>query len=156
MIWWSLGWEDPTCLGATKSMLHNYWACALQQEKPLQWEARALPLESGPCLPQTEKSPTSKEDPAQPSINKYIIFKRAQAYSFFRMSLDWSSLHFFPLMHTWSDHHRCDIGPSQCFVSKAQDVYLTHCWWCPFGLLVKMVSARFLHSKLLLFNRPDL
>ena len=58
--------EDPTCGGATKPVSHNYWACALepashnywslcdtttevhvprasapQQEKPLQWEARA-------------------------------------------------------------------------------------------------------------------
>ena len=58
--------EDPTCLGATKLVGHNYWACALeprscnywahsqqllkpkcpgvlawQQEKPLQWEAGA-------------------------------------------------------------------------------------------------------------------
>ena len=50
--------EDPTCHGATKPVRHNYWACALepvshsywvhepraralQQEKPLQWEARA-------------------------------------------------------------------------------------------------------------------
>ena len=55
---WSLAREDPTCLRATKPMRHNYWACALepvshsywarvprarapQQEKPLQWEARA-------------------------------------------------------------------------------------------------------------------
>ena len=38
--------EDPTCHGTIKPMYHNYWAraptvCALQQEKPLQWEARA-------------------------------------------------------------------------------------------------------------------
>ena len=58
--------EDPTCRGATKPVRHNCWACALepashncwslhaatteanaprarapQQEKPLQWEARA-------------------------------------------------------------------------------------------------------------------
>ena len=63
----ALVWEDPTCRGATKpvhhnyraSILepasHNYWAhapqllmpgrsraCVLQQEKPLQWEARTL------------------------------------------------------------------------------------------------------------------
>ena len=51
--------EDHTCSGATKPVCHNYWACALepvshncwarvsraraaQQEKPPQWEARAL------------------------------------------------------------------------------------------------------------------
>ena len=42
----ALVWEDPTCRGATKPVRHNYWAhvpraCAPQQEKPPQWEARA-------------------------------------------------------------------------------------------------------------------
>ena len=70
-------------------MCHNYWACALeprshkyraptqqlpkpmnptahalQQEKPPQWEAHAPQLESSTLLPQLEKSPRSKEDPA--------------------------------------------------------------------------------------------
>ena len=63
---WALVREDPTCHGATKPMLHNYWACARarepqllspratttearvpraharQQEKPPQWEAHTL------------------------------------------------------------------------------------------------------------------
>ena len=63
----SLVWEDPTCLGTTKPMSHNYWACALepgncnywahvlralrahalQQEKLPQWETLA---------PKTEKA----------------------------------------------------------------------------------------------------
>ena len=58
--------EDPTCRRATESVCHNYWACALEpvshnyrarvpqllkpahlepmlrNEKPPQWEARAL------------------------------------------------------------------------------------------------------------------
>ena len=43
----ALVWEDPTCRGATGPVSHNYWACASgacapQQEKPRQWEARAL------------------------------------------------------------------------------------------------------------------
>ena len=55
---WSLIWEDPTVHKATEPMHHNYWAWvpqllkpmqprarALQQEKPLQWEAWALQLE---------------------------------------------------------------------------------------------------------------
>ena len=60
----SLDWEDPTCSRATKLMGHNYRslrsgarelqlqkpmcprACALQPEKPPQWEARAAQLES--------------------------------------------------------------------------------------------------------------
>ena len=42
----SLVWEDPTCRGATRPVSHNYWACgsgacALQRERPQQWEARA-------------------------------------------------------------------------------------------------------------------
>ena len=54
--------EDPTCLGAAKSVSHNHWACALeptshnywahvpraralQQEKLLQWEAHSPQLE---------------------------------------------------------------------------------------------------------------
>ena len=42
----ALVWEDPTCRGATRPMSHNYWACASeacaqQQERPRQWEARA-------------------------------------------------------------------------------------------------------------------
>ena len=39
-------WEDPTCRGATRPVSHNYWACASgacapQQERLRQWEARA-------------------------------------------------------------------------------------------------------------------
>ena len=61
----ALVWEDPTCHGATKPVHHNYWACtlepvshnywartprarALQQEKPLQWEAHALQRRAAP------------------------------------------------------------------------------------------------------------
>ena len=49
----SLVQEDPTRLGATKPVLHVYWACArkthaLQQEKPLQREARAPPWSVDP------------------------------------------------------------------------------------------------------------
>ena len=67
--------EDPTCRGATKPVRHNYWAwaldpaspnygslcattiearapraCALQQEKPPQWEASALQQRVAPAL----------------------------------------------------------------------------------------------------------
>ena len=58
--------QDPTCQGATKPVSHNYWACplepashnywalvprarALQQEKPLQWEARAAQQRVAPA-----------------------------------------------------------------------------------------------------------
>ena len=81
---WSLVWEDPTCLRATQPVRpncwacaleprnHNYWvwkprACAQQQEKPLQWEAHTPQLQSSLWLLQLEKSPCSKEGPAQPN-----------------------------------------------------------------------------------------
>ena len=58
--------EDPTCRGATKPMhhnyracalepsSHNYWAraprvCALQQDKPPQWEAHTLQWKVAPA-----------------------------------------------------------------------------------------------------------
>ena len=51
----SLVREDSTCQGATKPVCHN-WAQAPQQEKPLQWEACALQLESSPHKPQLENT----------------------------------------------------------------------------------------------------
>ena len=86
----SLIHEDHKCHVAARPLTcHSCWACALesgspeacalQQERPLQWEApawqlesrsRSLHLESSPHSPQLEKSPSSNEDPAQPKINK--------------------------------------------------------------------------------------
>ena len=43
---WSLLREDSICCRATKTTGHNCWACALQQEKPLQWEAHTPQLDS--------------------------------------------------------------------------------------------------------------
>ena len=34
---WALVWEDPTCRGATKSVRHNYWACALEPASHNYW-----------------------------------------------------------------------------------------------------------------------
>ena len=50
----ALVWEDATYHGATKPVRHNYWAhvpraCALQQEKPPQWEACALQRRVAPA-----------------------------------------------------------------------------------------------------------
>ena len=52
--------------------------CAPQQEKPPQWEARAPLVESSPHSPQLEKTPCSKEDPAQAkNIQiKFCTFKK--------------------------------------------------------------------------------
>ena len=43
----ALVWEDPACRRATGPVSHNCWACASgacapQEERPRQWEARAL------------------------------------------------------------------------------------------------------------------
>ena len=67
--YWACGLEPGSC---------DYWAhvlelqkpkhpraCALQQEKPQQWEAHALKLGSSLHLPQPEKSLHRNEDPAQ-------------------------------------------------------------------------------------------
>ena len=66
---WSLIQEDSTYYRATKCICHNHWACvlqlpiavhptacALQQEKPLQWEAHALELERSVHSPPLEKA----------------------------------------------------------------------------------------------------
>ena len=44
-------------------------ACALQQDKPLQWQALTPQPERSACSPQLEKGPHSNEDPAQPEVN---------------------------------------------------------------------------------------
>ena len=62
----SLLWEDSTCLRATKSTRHNYWAQALEPlfwTKPLQWEAHIPQLESSPCSLQLEKAPKQQQRP---------------------------------------------------------------------------------------------
>ena len=62
---WSLVQEDSTCRGATKPVHHSYWArmlssLALPQEKPLQWEACALKLDSTLYSLQLEKAGTQQ------------------------------------------------------------------------------------------------
>ena len=69
---WSLVWEDPTCHGATKPMLHNSWANALEPKVGHDWahvpwsvcsarEAIAIKsvctaTKSSPRAPQLEKA----------------------------------------------------------------------------------------------------
>ena len=71
----SLIQKDPSCRGATKSVCHNHWTCmprvcSPQQEKPPQWEA---------CSLQLETSPWSNKDTTQPktesinSLNKLFF-----------------------------------------------------------------------------------
>ena len=95
---WSLIQEDSTCCGATKSVCHNYWACALeprshnywahvlqllkplglepmlrQQEKPPQWETCAL--QTYLYSLQLEKALTQNKDPGQTKRNEINFFK---------------------------------------------------------------------------------
>ena len=57
----------------TEPMWWDYWSprhprAHAAQEKPLQWEASTLPLESSSCSLQLEKKVCSNEDSAQPKI----------------------------------------------------------------------------------------
>ena len=96
----SLTREDPVCLGATKPMFHNYWACTREpgnhsywgpgpqllkparssahapQEKPPQSEAHTRQLETSPHSPSLEKSPHSNKDAAQSKLSKQFFFKK--------------------------------------------------------------------------------
>ena len=78
---------DPTCLGATKPLRHNYWAHAPQLLKPARLEPVLRNQRSHcnektvhcnkewPPLPATRESPCRNEDPTQPKINKIKILK---------------------------------------------------------------------------------
>ena len=61
---WSLVWEDSTCHGAAKPVHHSYRACVPWSPHSAAREATATrsshtTLESSPCLPQLEKSPSA-------------------------------------------------------------------------------------------------
>ena len=78
----ALVWEDPTCRGATSPVSHNYWACASgacapQQERPRQWEARTPRWRVAPACRNWRKPSHRNEDPTQPKkrINKQIFLK---------------------------------------------------------------------------------
>ena len=44
-------------------MLQSSWACAPQQEKPPQWDTRALQLDNSPHSPQLEKAHVQQQRP---------------------------------------------------------------------------------------------
>ena len=92
----SLAWEDPTYLGATKTVGHNYEACALEPVShnygaPAHRASLCSPTSkvravrslntttnSSPCRRQPEKPARRNKDPAQSKINKYIFRKKYQ------------------------------------------------------------------------------
>ena len=94
----ALVWEDPTCCRATKSVHHNYWACALEPVSHNYWACALEPVshsywslhayslcsatreattmrsphtstKSIPCLPQLEKARAQRRRP-NAAINK--------------------------------------------------------------------------------------
>ena len=59
---------EPYLLSPSTAATESYtpWSPALQQERPPQWEACALHLESNPTHHNQRKSPHSNKDPTQP------------------------------------------------------------------------------------------
>ena len=117
---WSLIWEYPTYLGATKPVLLNYWAQtpgahALQQEKPPQREAPTSQL---------AKIPPSKGDPAQPKINLKKERKWCHARDCYVQLYD--SL-FFPTKHPKIRNERDWIYTSgEIFLLKSNYIYISN------------------------------
>ena len=71
----ALVWEDPTCRGAAGPVSHSCWACAsgacaLQQDRPRWWEARAPRWRVAPACRNWRKPSHRNEDPTQPLIEK--------------------------------------------------------------------------------------
>ena len=54
------------CITTTEAQAPQ--VCALRQEKPPQWEARASRLEGSPLLQQPEKAQEQHHGPEQPEI----------------------------------------------------------------------------------------
>ena len=95
---WSLVQEDSTCLGATKPVYHNYWACALEPgshnycaqvpyspytatREDIMMRSLSTAMKNSPYSPQPEKSPSSNWDPAQPKINKVQTLECSKSYT---------------------------------------------------------------------------
>ena len=79
----ALVWEDPTCCGAIRPVSHNYWACASgacapQQERPWQWEARAPWWRVAPARRNWRKPSHRNKNPTQPK-NKLKKKKKVNA-----------------------------------------------------------------------------
>ena len=79
----SLVQEDPTCCGAAKPVHLSAWAHglqllkparpgagALQQEKPMQWEAHVPSYRVALHSQQPEKAQDSSKEPVQPKTKK--------------------------------------------------------------------------------------
>ena len=59
---WSPIWEDPAYHGATKPMLHNYWACTL---KPVLCNKKSHQKDNLLTATMVPPTPATKEKPMQ-------------------------------------------------------------------------------------------
>ena len=75
-----LVWEDPTCRGATKPVRHNYWACTLEPASHNYWSPHAITTEA--CAPRAcalqQEKPSEWEAPAMRSPGS-LLLKKAHA-----------------------------------------------------------------------------
>ena len=95
----SLVWEDPTCCGTAKPVhysiepvlqslgtttaepsCHTCWSPCSPTRGAATMRNPQRTMKSSPCSPQLEESPCSKEDPAQPKINKIKKQQRKQSW----------------------------------------------------------------------------
>ena len=115
---WILVQEDSACRGqldlcAITTEARMPRACALQQEKPLQWEAQALPQESSAHTLYLETTHAQYKDPPQPKIiletafvNVLVSFLRYMFYmplpstssQFFQRKVIFLPLNFYPFV----------------------------------------------------------
>ena len=110
----SLVQEDPTCHGAAEPIHHNCWACALvpgaattepvcrnywnpcvrephaPQEKPPQWEASTLQLESSLLtIPREKPVQQLRPKDSQKSINFFLLFLMQIVWNYNLISQHW-------------------------------------------------------------------
>lgn len=135
----SLAGEDPSCLRATKSVCHNYWAWVLEPSFSTgeNTAVRSLCMHHDwsvdPTRSNQRKPKRSNEDPAQPKLKK--IFK-------------WY-ITFYP--SSWQIKEKLKQDYPE-LVKTEWKRKLTHCWWesewKPLHILRKLPSTISTHSNL--------
>ena len=146
---WSLIRENSTFCGATKpcgpsrttiTKVYLPGVCALQQEKPLQWEAHAPHQESSPHPPQLEKAHLQQRRPSAAHDKKIIIMiKIKELFQFwYRVSSVQSLSHVRLFVTPWAAaccilvmYNLGDITPlrwcSPLMVSHYPDIHVVPC-----------------------------
>ena len=106
--------EDPKCHGATKSVRHNYWACALEPASHNYWArapqllkpARLEPVLRNKRRHRNEKPAHRNEDPMQPKINKINKLKKKKEWGGSEWGMMWLcfELKCFEFYNLYQDH----------------------------------------------------